>query len=543
VIDRGARRLSVFDAFPRRSLEIRWWVVMLAITLFAAFLRLYHIGSAALWTDEAASVWIATKHSLWDIWHVVSDLDARPPLYYWLLHLWLVAGNDESALRLMSALFGTLTVPTIFCIGRIVGGRDLASTAAFILAVSPVNVHYSQEVRMYSLLAFGGAVSILGQAWLLRLEESASLSVTQGSRGGVPPSPKRDPARRVRAAAAWVAYVLGTAVALWVQYPAVFLPIAANVILLLRSRYLAFRVCFVRNWILAQLAIVALCAPLIPLYIHQSSGPNFPPIPNLRFGTILEAAMPDLLMLEVFGPLTTWVALLPALLPLAVAATAAGLAIWKWKREPHWSIFTLGLWLVPLAGGVIVSLVWRPVLVSRALIWTTIPMYLLIAGLIMQLRQRPLYRATMVSILVIVFACGLGLRYFWVPKRETWRPVAEYVARSIRPGDVLLFNDSYVQLPFDYYFSRYQIRVRERGVPHDFGANSTDEHLMTRADVPALQSLAKGEKRLWLIYSHNWYTDPLRLVPESLGQTGRLIERRDFASKEPIAVFLYQSRP
>ena len=65
---------------------------------------------------------------------------------------------------------------------------------------------------------------------------------------------------------------------------------------------------------------------------------------------------------------------------------------------------------------------------------------------------------------------------------------------------------------------------------------------MTRADVPALQSFVKGQKRVWLIYSHNWHTDPIGLVPESQAQTARLMARRDFAGIEPIAVFLYQGQ-
>jgi hypothetical protein len=115
------------------------------------------------------------------------------------------------------------------------------------------------------------------------------------------------------------------------------------------------------------------------------------------------------------------------------------------------------------------------------------------------------------------------------------------VAQASRPGDVILFNDSYLQLAFDYYFKGYDVSVLERGVPNDFGANGTEEHIMTAADVPALRSFARSHRRLWLVYSHNWYTDPLGLVPENLGRVARLVDYRTFASREPIAVYLYQT--
>jgi hypothetical protein len=67
--------------------------------------------------------------------------------------------------------------------------------------------------------------------------------------------------------------------------------------------------------------------------------------------------------------------------------------------------------------------------------------------------------------------------------------------------------------------------------------------LMTSADVPALRSFAARQRRIWLVYSHNWYTDPLGLVPRNLGQVGRLIDYKAFASREPIVVFLYKLRP
>jgi hypothetical protein len=149
----------------------------------------------------------------------------------------------------------------------------------------------------------------------------------------------------------------------------------------------------------------------------------------------------------------------------------------------------------------------------------------------------------MMILLLLTMVVGLSLHYWQKPEYEAWRPVAKYIARRVRPGDVIVFNDSYVQLPFDYYFTQYHIPVVEHGIPGDFGAGFIQEHLMTSADVPALRSFSAGHPRIWLVYSHNWYTDPFGLVPRSLGHAAELTDYKSFASREPIAVFLYERRP
>ncbi len=512
-----------------------WWLVF-GITLFALALRLYGISAAGLWTDEAFSWWLATNHSLSEIWRSVAALeDHHPPLYYWLLHLWVVLGRNEGTLRLLSALCGALAVPTIYGIGRIIGNRDVATTAALLLSVSPFHVHYSQEARMYSLVSLGAAVSVLGQAWLLKWPELAAKPV--GNALHVPAlAAFRCGIANMKSlpAAAWLAYIFGSATAVWVDYPAALLPVAGNIVTLVRTRRLSNRVHFLRNWAVAQVAVVALCSPLIPLIVHQSSGPRLARFADVDPLTILGGLILDLNLL---GNWYLFLALAP--IELEIVAIAIGLASSAWKRDQHWLTFTLGLWLIPVAGEIIVSCLWHPVLVPRTLIWTGIPFYVMIATAIARLRKWPVYRGATLIMLLLIMSTGLIGNYWARPEYEAWRPVAEYVARSAREGDVLLFNDSYVELPFDYYFRRYHIPVIERGVPGVFGAKLTLEPVMTNADVPALLSFAHSHKRMWLIYSHNAHTDPLGLVPETLGTVNRLIEDRSFASREPIKVFLY----
>jgi hypothetical protein len=70
--------------------------------------------------------------------------------------------------------------------------------------------------------------------------------------------------------------------------------------------------------------------------------------------------------------------------------------------------------------------------------------------------------------------------------------------------------------------------VEKQGVPEDLFDSGILEPKMTDNDVPELVSLLRGHERVWLVYSHDSYTDPLGLVPQTLASQMKLIQERDF---------------
>ena len=185
--------------------------------------------------------------------------------------------------------------------------------------------------------------------------------------------------------------------------------------------------------------------------------------------------------------------------------------------------------MTPFVGELVVS-VWRPIFYDRTLIWTTLPLYVLLAAGIVQLGRRPLVVAALV---LLVALDGLGLRSYFVDfKKEEWREAAAYVAAQVRDDDLILFNATWVQLPFDYYFEGYGRPVARHGAPVDLFERGVLEPKMAAADVPRLRSLVAGHRRVWLVYSHDWYTDPQGIVPRVLEETLDLRERRRFEGLE-----------
>ena len=119
----------------------RYGIALLGIVLIAAFLRLYHLGTQSMWVDEAWSVWISKLAVSQMVQATAADV--HPPLYYVLLHYWImVFGSSESAVRLLSALFGVLAIPTIYVVGRQLFNKEAGLAGALILALSSFNIRY-----------------------------------------------------------------------------------------------------------------------------------------------------------------------------------------------------------------------------------------------------------------------------------------------------------------------------------------------------------------------------------------------------------------
>lgn len=127
--------------------------------------------------------------------------------------------------------------------------------------------------------------------------------------------------------------------------------------------------------------------------------------------------------------------------------------------------------------------------------------------------------------------------YYRYVQKEDWNDATSDITAFIEQGDLILFNSNFVEIPFDYYLNTYSqdssqvqkcIQAEKLGVPEDLFDNGILEPKMTISDEPGLISLLHGHKRVWLLYSHNSYTDPTGLIPQRLASQMKLIRQDDF---------------
>jgi mannosyltransferase len=124
---------------------------MMAFVLILSFLlRLIGINQS-LWLDEAISANMAQL----PINKIVTNFsigDFHPPLHYWFLNIWIkIFGNGVVIMRLSSVIFSLITIWLVYLIGKEIKDKKLGFWAALLVAVNPLLIYYSQELRMYSM--------------------------------------------------------------------------------------------------------------------------------------------------------------------------------------------------------------------------------------------------------------------------------------------------------------------------------------------------------------------------------------------------------
>jgi len=186
--------------------------IVAALLVLSFALRLGRLAHKNIWWDEASSAWQAPM-SLAEI-TLYQARDQHPPLYYWLLHGWYaMAGPSLLALRLFSALWGTLGVAVAYALGvSLLGERRVAWMGAFLLAISRFHIEWSQEIKMYAMTSTLSMLSLLLAAHLARRVDLAPARV------------------RLRL---WGAYLLVTVMAVYTHYIAILILAAQNVALVL----------------------------------------------------------------------------------------------------------------------------------------------------------------------------------------------------------------------------------------------------------------------------------------------------------------------
>jgi 4-amino-4-deoxy-L-arabinose transferase-like glycosyltransferase len=120
------------------------------IIIFSFLIRLIGVNQS-LWLDEAISANVA-KMPITKIVSNFSINDFHPPIFYWFLDLWTkLFGSNVAILRLSSIFFSLITIYFVFLLGKKIKNEKVGILAALFLAVNPLFVYYSQELRMYMM--------------------------------------------------------------------------------------------------------------------------------------------------------------------------------------------------------------------------------------------------------------------------------------------------------------------------------------------------------------------------------------------------------
>jgi len=535
-------------------------MALLVLLLLLAFaLRLHRLGYQSLWYDEAVSMHLALKDLGSLTLHTARDI--HPPLYYYLLHFWiLAAGSSEFSAAFFSLVFGILIIAACYRLGTELYDRRAGLLTAFLLAVSPFNLWYSQEIRMYTLGAFLGLASLY---CLIRLagvtrresrEHMASAEAHPDGQGG-------------GTWKLWLGYILSSAAGLYTLYYFAFLLLFQN--LLVIGWWLATRlkgrkgVVSLLGWVLAQVMILALYLPWLPVALRQAL---FPPVPPWRgftdLGTVIIQSWTALSLGQSVDPesLLVWPVLsfMFALYLLGLREAAVG------NRGRAMSILLCGHTFVPLLVIYLLSLR-TPLFHVRYMFTYSPPFYLLLAlGLIRLGRSRRI--ALPLGVVIITVACGYSIyRSHFDPQyaSDDHRAAVNYIEQRMAPGDAILINAGYSYPAFLYYYEGgiawrgRLVDYRSDGDGRDgaiilqtgtvggdeslgWGDPNSDFYATTEGETArALEEVFAHHDRVWVYRIYDTVTDPQGFIRQWLEEQGRMLGEEQFAGESYMRVQCY----
>jgi mannosyltransferase len=381
-------------------------LALAGILTLAAILRFVGLGAESLWQDEILSV-LGYQRPWLDI--VTERLTYNQPFYFLMLRFWAqLFGESEFSLRFPSAVFGVATVLAAFVLARHLSNVWIALGAALLVAVSPVLIWHSQEVRFYALTAF----LLVGSTYFL--------------------------IRYLETRRTWlvVAYAVIAFLGAYTHY--YFLPLVAAhnlvaLVWLLRDR----RHLDLVKWLAAQLIVsLALIVRMSTVWadVSQAAGGGYTvPLSRflLRFAEYLGLADRDL----------------GGLLPLFIAAWALiviSSVVALWRRDKIAVLVVVCL--VPLIQLTLGAIFFDLPIVMRHLV-PTIPLWNIIICYGFAWLASQLSPAGPVAMRAFVTA-GVALLLGWtltswgqqlvIPTRQQWRETAEFLENNALPSELLV---------------------------------------------------------------------------------------------------------
>lgn len=138
--------------------------ILIFLIIFSVFSRFLLIGEESLWLDEAWSIDFARNTKFPNIINYFVDenwADPHPFFYFFILNIWITFfGTTEVALRSLSAVFGILIILLVYYIGSKEFNKKIGLISSFFVILSPLNLYYSQETRMYTLTSLLILISV-----------------------------------------------------------------------------------------------------------------------------------------------------------------------------------------------------------------------------------------------------------------------------------------------------------------------------------------------------------------------------------------------
>lgn len=445
-----------------------WLVILLGFIL-----RLIHLDQS-LWLDEATQV-ILSQDSL-KIIFLSHGADFHPPLSYVLMHFWIIFGTSEIWLRLLSVIFGILTIWVIYKFSTDVFNKKVGILSALFLSIAPYHIYYSQEARMYSEATFFAALSMY--YFYKSIQKGKFIDS--------------------------LVYVLSSVALIYTHYDGFFLIFSQLVYILIFKRNLMIR--FLKRVIF----IIIIWLPWLPQFLLQlKNGSNIDEyLPGWR--DLLSVSFLKVLPLTLFkfsfgridfDSLTLYI------FAAVIVLSIFGYILYRGVKSANneiLKIFTFWLF-IPIILAILISFK-LPIDQPFRVLYTLPAFYTLLALGILSLTK---FKKAFLFSIIGISIFGLALYYF-NPKywREDWREASNFVLEKSSADTIVLFAWPDPFPPYQYYAgSKFA-----KGVVKKFPA--------TLNEVKQTLSKVDSKKEIYLFEYLQKLSDPNKFIQLTLKNNG-----------------------
>lgn len=399
---------------------------LLGIVAVGAALRLYRLGAEDIWLDEAISINYHASGTFQSMFKSLVKFDCNPPLYFIILHYWLWLGRETFTIRLLSAIFGIISLPVFYYLAKVIFSTSTALIGTLLFSLSPYHLWYSQEVRMYSLQVLLILCSFYYFSLLIQSQ-----------------NPKK---------VTWLLYILFTVAGLYTHYFTIFIiPVQGIVLCVLWKKEKQLVVKKWKGWLFSLFIIGLLNIPLLFLINMQHFLGNTSWIPPMTIRDIL--GTPFRLFLGAYIVLNRTAILCACL----VFCTVIIYMVVRFEKIKQLFInFPSGMhlcfwWLFfPIIILILISLK-KPVYVVNRYLIISLPAFFMLLGCLIDNLEISVRKEILVGFLILTLSISLGSYYSQQKKIPFHIPVT-IIQEEKQEGDALIFLPAWEYPGFQHYY-------------------------------------------------------------------------------------------
>jgi uncharacterized membrane protein len=446
--------------------------------------------------------------------------DVHPPLYYWLLKLWSYAfGTSELALRSMSTFFGVVMIVFAYLLLRRIVSRSAATLGVVFVALSPMIIRYSQEMRMYMLVT---AIAVAATYVLVLAMQYDKKKY-------------------------WVIYGVLLAAGMWTHYFAALVWCAHLLWHVWNVRQetkptkerFIWRV-FTREWRLAYGVAAAVFAAWMPALVYQvivvQAGGFW--IPKVTVATVPNFFTNMLYYLD-YDLVSPWLTLVFFGLCTLLVAWAARVYAGMDATERRWYRLVACSAIVPVAVLFVVSMPpLRSAFIERYLI-PAAAFFALFGGVVVAYSARfvrPLW--TWAVVLGVVVVSGIGVynvqtygNYSKTARASNnTREAIQAISRVAKQGEPIIADSAWLFYEAAYYTTTdHPVYFIDAKMEYKYGSMDMMKY-NDEFKIKDLDSFMQAHPTVWYL-GHNGDGDPLS--PESNWKPGKHVVVNDSISGKP----------